>query len=318
MADSRINLYHNLSVLLDAGVPITRALQSVSKTGRYGRLFKTIQEQVAAGNSLSDAINQYPRQFDKLDQTLIHVGQETGQLAEMLEELSRWYSFRQRLNRTMRSGMLFSILMIHLLAFIAPVVPFALSGFDWSLYIQGILGILAIFYIPALIILAIVFLTAKCGPLRWMWDAFVIRMPLLGKAIRELELSRYSKIFSITYKAGVPITRCIEMATDVVGNQIMRRRLCGACDKVAQGEEMAAGFSRSLPREFICVWEVGEESGELDESARRLGNMHADNTEMRFSLIAQWTPRIIYAIVACVMIYYIFTGYSQIYGNLSL
>ena len=184
MADSRINLYHNLSIMLNAGMPITRALQSASKTGRYGRLFRTIEEQVVAGNSLSDVIRRYPRQFDKLDRTLIHVGEETGQLAEMFEELSRWYSFRQRLNRTMSSGMVFPILMIHALAFIAPVVPFALGGFDGGIYLNGFLRIIAIFYIPALMILAIVFLTPNRGPLRWMLDAFVIKMPLLGKAIR--------------------------------------------------------------------------------------------------------------------------------------
>ena len=43
----------------------------------------------------------------------------------------------------------------------------------------------------------------------------------------------------------------------------------------------------------------------------QLGNSHADNAEMRFALIAQWTPRIIYGIVACVMIYYIFKSYSR-------
>ena len=316
MADPRINLYHNLSIMLDAGVPITRALQSASKTGRYGRFFKTIETQVAAGNSLSDVIQGFPHQFDKLDQTLFHVGEETGQLAEMFEELSRWYSFRQRLSRVMRTGLVRPIAMIHALAFIAPVVPFALGGFEASVYVHGFLSITAIFYTPALISLAIIYLTPKHGLLRWMLDVFVMRVPLLGSAIRELELSRYSKIFSITYKAGVPITRCVEMATDAVGNQVMRQRLSGACDKVAQGDEMSAGFSRSLPSEFICVWEVGEESGELDESARRLGNSHADNAEMRFTLIAQWAPRIIYGIVACVMVYYIFKGYSQIYGDL--
>ena len=216
----------------------------------------------------------------------------------------------------MRTGMVLPIAMIHMLAFIAPVIPFALGGFNGSIYLNGFLRIIAFFYIPASIILAIVYLTPKHGPLRWMLDVFVMRVPLLGKAVRELELSRYSKIFSITYKAGVPITRCVEMATDSVGNKLMRRRLCGAIDKVRQGDAMAAGFSRSLPSEFICVWEVGEESGELDESARRLGKMHADNAEMRFTLIAQWTPRIIYAIVACVMIYHIFKGFSRIYGDL--
>ncbi|MHC5091298.1 MAG: type II secretion system F family protein, partial [Planctomycetota bacterium] len=172
MPDPRVNLYHNLSVMLDAGVPITRALQSATKTGRVGRLFQTIETQVARGNSLSDVIRHYPRQFDKLDQTLIHVGEETGQLAEMFEELSRWYSFRQRMNRTMRPGMIFSIFMIHALALIAPVVPFALGGFDISLYVHGFLSILAIFYTPALMVLAVLYLTPKQGPLRWMLDVF--------------------------------------------------------------------------------------------------------------------------------------------------
>ena len=299
-------------------MPIIRTLQSVPKEGRYGRLFETIQRQVAASNSLSDVICRHPRQFDELDQTLFQVGEETGQLAEMLETLSQWYAFRQRLRGVMRSGMVLPIFMIHALAFIAPVIPFALGGFDWLVYFCGMLGILASFYIPALMILAIIYLTPKRGPLRWMLDGFVMWAPLLGKAVSELELSRYSKIFSITYKAGVPITRCVEMATDAVGNQIMRRRLDGAIDKVVAGDEMSGGFSRSLPSEFICVWEVGEESGELDESARRLGNMHADNAEMRFTLIAQWTPRLIYAIVSGVMIYHIFKGFSSIYGNLPL
>ena len=59
-----------------------------------------------------------------------------------------------------------------------------------------------------------------------------------------------------------------------------------------------------------------DDSGELDESARRLGDMHADNAEMRFSIIAKWIPIISYGIIACVMIYYIFKGYSRIYADL--
>ena len=304
--------------MLDAGVSITRALQSVSKRGAYGRLFSRIEKDVACGNGLYDAVWNQKKKFQKLDTVLIRVGEETGQLAEMFAELSQWYSFRQRLNRTVRSGMIFPLFMIHALAFIAPVVPFALGGFDGGVYLNKFLFILAIFYIPAAAILAVIFLTPKRGPLRWMLDGFVIRMPLLGKAVRELELSRYTKIFAITYRAGVPIVQCAEMATETVSNCIMSRQLEGAVEKARSGQEMSLGFSRALPAEFISVWEVGEESGELDNSAARLGRMHAENAQMRFEIIAQWIPRIVYAIVACVMIYYIFRGYSQIYGNLSL
>lgn len=301
--------------MLNAGMPITRSFQSLQKGGADGRLFSKIGTQIAAGHSITEVIEQHAQSFDRLDRTLIAVGEQTGQLAEMFEALSQWYTFRQRLRRTVRAGMVLPILMIHALALIAPVVPFALGGFDVSVYVNGFLRIIAIFYIPALIILAIIYLTPKEGLMRWMLDAFIMRIPLLGSAIRELELSRYSNVFSITYKAGVPIARCVEMATDAVGNQVMRRKLSGACDKVAQGDEMSAGFSRSLPSDFICVWEVGEESGELDQSALRLSKNYADKAEMRFSVIAEWVPRIIYAIVSCVMIYYIFKGFGMIYGT---
>jgi len=317
VADSRINLYHNLSVMLNAGVSITRALQSVHKGGRYGRLFSQIEQDVAQGNGLSDAVQNRRAKFQKLDRVLIHVGEETGQLPEMFEELSQWYSFRQRLNQTIRSGMMYPLLMIHALAFIGPVVPFALNEFNTSIYVRGVLSILAFFYIPAAVILAIKYLTPKQGPFRWMLDSFTIFLPLLGKAVRELELSRYTKIFAITYRAGIPIVRCAEMATEVVSNQVMVRRLKGAQEQAALGQEMSLGFSKALPAEFVSVWQVGEESGELDNSAYRLAKMHAENAEMRFTIVAQWTPWIVYAIVAGVMIYYIFTGYSRVYGNLS-
>jgi MSHA biogenesis protein MshG len=304
--------------MLNAGVPISRALEAAHKRGKYGRIFKQIQAEIAAGHSLSDTVNARKRHFDKLDRALIHVGEQTGQTAEMFEMLSEWYAFRQRLARVVRSGMMLPVVQIHLLAIIAPVISFALNGFDGSVWVKGFFSILATFYIPAAIILGIIFLTPKTGPLRWILDIFVMGIPLLGKAIRQLELSRYSKVFSITYKAGVPITEATQMATDSVNNLVMHKMLYGALEKVKVGDEMTSGFSKNLPGEFISVWEVGEETGDLDESAWRLGNMHAENAEMRFTAIAQWVPRIIYVIVACYMVYHIFQGYSKIYGGMGL
>ena len=303
MADSRINLYHNLSVMLNAGLPITRALKTVHKQGRYGRLFKKIEQDVSLNSqSLADAVDFHRKKFKKLDVTLIRVGEETGQLAEMFEELSRWYTFRQRLRRVAMSGMALPILYVHALAFIFPLVPFASSGFDSSVYLKTMVSILAIFYIPAAVILGIIFLTPKTGPLRWLLDTFVMFIPLLGKAIRELELSRYSEVFSIMYRAGVPVIQCAKLATDSVTNRIMHRLLQGAYEKVQLGDEMSTGFSRALPGEFIALWQIGEESGELDQSSWRLGDMHAQNAEFKFGHIAEWVPKLIYFAILGMMV----------------
>lgn len=302
--------------MLAAGVPIVRALRTVHKRGRYGRLFRDIEAAVSEGHSLADAVQDRHRQFQKLDVTLIRAGEETGQLPEMLAELSQWYTFRQWMNRVIVAGLAYPVMMIHALAFIAPVVPFALNEFDPSVYLRAMLTILGIFYIPVAVIVAVKMFSPKRGPLRRGLDMGVMKLPLLGRAVRELELSRYTKVFAVTFRAGVPIIRCAEIATEAVSNSVMAAQLQGAVEKARSGQELSLGFSSNLPPEFINLWQVGEESGQLDDATWRLSKMHAENAKMRFKLIAEWTPRIIYAIVACVMIYYIFTGFSKIYGNI--
>ena len=316
MADSRVNLYHNLSVMLSAGVPIVRALQTAPKQGRFGRVFNWIASAVAASESLAGAVEQQKAHFEPLDVALIRVGEDTGQLAEVFAMLSGWYDFRQRLKRTVLSGLLLPLLLIHALAIFAPVPAFALGGWDTGQYILSIVGILMLFYIPALVIVGILYLTPRRGPLRAMLDGTVLGIPILGSAIRNLALSRYCTIFAITLKAGLPILRAAELAVDAAQNAVIRRAVCGGTEAVRRGENISEGFSRRLPEDFVAIWQVGEETGDLDESADRLGRIYAENAQRGFEAVAVWTPRLVYFIVAIIMIYHILNGYMSIYGRI--
>jgi type II secretory pathway component PulF len=318
MADPRINLYHNLSIMLNAGMPIIRTIQTVHKQGRIGRVFKKIESDIMSGMSLADIVERYHGEFQPIDRTLIAVGEKTGQTAEMFEMLSQWYAFRQRLSRTLRIGLLLPVFYIHAASILIPVVPFALGGWNVLVYFKLMFLILGIFYVPALVILGIIYLTPKQGILRSILDAILLYTPVIGKGVRELSLSRYCKVFAIMYKAGVPILECARMATDSTGNAVMQQRLAGAYEKARTGEEMSKGFNRLLPAEFISIWEVGEESGELDESAARLGTMHAENAERIFGLVAKLLPFGIYLIVIFVIAYFIITYYMKIFSGLSI
>lgn len=318
MADSRINLYHNLSAMLKAGMPIVRAIENVHKRGRFGRVFQKVQADVARGMSLTDIVEQNRGDFQPIDRILISVGEQTGQVAEMLEALSQWYEFRQRVSRMAMAGMMLPAFYVHAAAFLLPVIPFALGGFDVNVYFKGMLGILALFYVPLLTIFGIVYFTPKQGPLRLVLDTVVLCIPLVGKAVRELSLSRYCKTFSIAYKAGVPIVECAKLATESAVNAVMRRRLSGAYEMARVGEEMSTGFSRSLGSEFISIWQIGEESGELDESAARLGEMHAENAERTFRLVAKLFPFLIYLVIIGLLGFAVIMFYQRIYGSLSL
>lgn len=319
VADSRINLYHNLSTMLAAGVPINRALAMAHKRGRVGRLFGAIARDVAAATSLADAVEARARDFDPLDVALIRVGENTGQLAEVFGMLADWYDFRQRVNRVIRTGLVLPIILIHLLAIFAPIPSFALGGWDTAAYLNDIFTILTMFYFPAAVIVGVFVLAPRRGPIRAVLDGLALKVPLVASGIHDLSLSRYCTVFAIALKAGVPILNAAELAVEAVANVAIRRLLGGGTDAVRQGREMSEGFvQHRLPAEFVAIWQVGEETGDLDTSAARLGNNYGEQAERRFAALAVWIPRLVYAIVAVVMIYYIFKGYSQIYGNLGV
>jgi type II secretory pathway component PulF len=317
MADSRINLYHNLSVMLNAGMPIIRSLQTVHKRGRYGRLFKKIEREVAAGSSLTDAVQAHKCRFQPLDRTLIEVGEQTGQSAEMFEELSQWYAFRQRMIRTAMTGMLIPVLYIHAAAVLLPFPFILLGGWDTGKYLWAMFGILGTFYIPLLIILGIIYLTPRQGPLRWLLDIFVMLIPVIRKAVRDLDLSCYCKVFAISYRAGIPIIESARMATDSVKNQVMRYQLKGAYENTKVGDPMSGGFSKSLPGEFFGIWEVGEESGNLDDSAKRLGDIYAFNAENTINILAKAIPMLIYFFIIGVLAYVIIKAFLFIFSQYS-
>ncbi|MHC4525351.1 MAG: type II secretion system F family protein [Planctomycetota bacterium] len=305
-------------MMLNAGMPITRVLQNVQKRGRFGRVIAHLGDEVKQGQSLSDAVEIHKRKLAKLDVALIKVGEHTGQLAEIFNHLSEWYDFCQRIKRAMFNGALLPLIYIHMAAIVVPVPKWAFSGWDGSVYWIGFFRVLAILYVPALILLAIFKLTPKEGVFRRILDRVLVFIPFLGKTIREIELGRYCKVFSITYRAGIPIVQCSEIAMDAVVNLVIKDCLKNAHEQVKVGNEMSMGFGSGLPAEFKELWEVGEESGDLDETSWRLGNMHAENAENRIKIMSKVVPLAFYFIIMGIMVYYIFKGYAMIYGGISL
>jgi len=102
VTDSRINVYHNLSVMLNAGLPISRALKTVEKQGRFGRVIGRLEQEVARGQSLSDAVDIYQRKFEKLDISLIKVGEHTAKLPKSLNFWRNGTDFGHVLNGRQR------------------------------------------------------------------------------------------------------------------------------------------------------------------------------------------------------------------------
>ncbi|HOK65358.1 MAG TPA: type II secretion system F family protein [Anaerohalosphaeraceae bacterium] len=321
MADPKIQFYHSLSTLLGAGVPILRALPLSSRVlrGSWRRMAQSLDADIRKGMSLADSLARRKRYFEPLEIELVRTGEETGQLAEILEQLSQWREFLRQIKRTFWSGMALPIVYIHAAALVLPLQilgkAILLKEGEVTDYFYAVAGILSVFYIPAALTAAAVYLTPSQGFFRKMYDSALCAVPVMGKAVINLSLSRFAKTFAMLYGAGVPIVQASEQALRNCGNWLVQQRLKGGCLNVRKGLSMSAGFAPTMDAEFREIWLVGEETGELEESAQRLGKMYAERAETSIRVFARTSPVLIYMLIMGVLAFLVVQGFLSIYGT---
>lgn len=314
MAKSLAMTYHNLSVMLDAGVPLLRSLNTVASGAEphVRKALLALADGVSQGNPLAESMSHNRKLFNPVDVMLIQAAETSGSLPELIGLLSKWHESSQRMVKKLWSGMLLPILILTLAAFIAPIPAFVAGGWRIGTYLLAVLRILLLFWIPAGIIILIVRKTPKTGPLRKLLDQIVLRIPVLGNALYRLAISRYCWVFHMLCKAGVPVMDCVNMAVAAAGNAIVGDMFRPAVQSVRAGESICQGFSKRLPKEFIEMWRIGEETGSLDNVTRRMAENYAEAAEFSLNEFARWFPRFVYFLVCILMIYYVFVNFGRI------
>ncbi len=312
MASARAQAYHNLAVMLEAGVPAVKALRTAVSAGRSptARGFAAMAGGVAEGQDLSEAMSA-DGSFPPLDVVLVRVGERAGNLPECFRSLSQWYEFQDRLRRTVTSGLALPLLVLHVAALVAPLPALFLEKVGVAGYVRQVVATLAFLYVPAGAVLAVVRWTPRSGPLRRLADGLVLGVPLLGGAVRDLALSRFCRAFAALHRAGVLMAESVDLAAGVVGNVVMAARLGRAAEAAGGGAPAWEGFDRRLPREFRESWRVGEESGALDEVAARLERTAGESARRRLETLSTWLPRILYLGVCLLLAVRIVSAYTM-------
>jgi type IV pilus assembly protein PilC len=313
-------MYHKLSVLLGAGVPVVQALRNTGQNskGRVKKALLTVADAVASGDDLVEVAHDHRRIFDRLDLALIEAAVKSGNLPNVFQFLSEWYTFFNRLRRNILSATIFPMVLIHATAVLCPAPGLFLRQYGPTDYYIRAATILSFLYVPMLLVLGIIHLTPKTGPLRWLLDALTLKIPVFGQAVKHLALSRFCRAFGMLYKAGVPIIQGVEIACAITGNIVITGMLKSGVDSARAGNTISSGFSAKLPHDFLTIWRIGEDSGQLDDSVERLGNESADISQLLFTTLAKLFPRLVYVTVAVVWIVQIFKAYKVIFDIIKL
>jgi len=305
--------------MLEAGVPLLRSLKTIAPglDRRMRKAFLALAEGVSQGNPLAETMSQNRRTFRPVEIMLVEAAETSGNLADIMGLLAKWNEMSQRMFKKILSGLLLPFFILLLAGFAAPVPTFVMGGWDVNAYLLSALKINLFFWIPGIVVALIIRFAPQTGLLRRILDHIALRIPIFGRAMYNLALSRYCWVFHMLCKAGAPVANSVDMAVAAAGNSVVGDLFRPAAEAVRAGNPICEGLSPKLPRELVELWKVGEETGQLDDITKRVATNYSEAAEFWFNEFARWFPRFVYFLVCIWMIIQIFKNFTQITSTMT-
>ncbi len=313
-----------MATLLSAGLPLMEVLAALGEQVEkrvLQRAIAQVREQVKEGSSLADALRRHPRIFSQVYVEMIRVGESTGTLDRILLHLAHFLERQAQLRNRVLSAMAYPALMmgisvvvlIFLLNFVVPRVLTVFAEMDQTLplatrILMGITGFLQGYWWLLLLALAGGALVLKkyagtqAG--RERLDAWKLRVPVAGKLIRLVALSRFADTLSILLRGGVPLLMAFEIVKRVVNNRVLEGALEAARENIREGQSIAEPLRRSgvFPPLVTRMIAVGEASAELEKMLQKVAESYQNEVEITLGMLMSLiTPVMILAMGVVVL-----------------
>lgn len=305
-------LCRQLSVMLSAGVPITRALTTLSKQTENARLADAVDEvakSVEGGMPLSDAFAQYPKIFSKLFIAMISAGETGGILEQSLRSLSDQLEKERTLQKNIKAaysypknvGIMAFLILIAMLVFMVPtfekMMPKkdnlnALSAFIFS--VSESLRTQPLIWIGVgLAIVVTIVIIVKSPPAHRFWENTKLTMPIFGTFITKMVVARFCRTLATLLAGGVTAVDALKSAGPTSGSDKMAKAVEDAISDIEEGNRISDSLDRSglFPALVTGMIAIGEESGTLPEMLDKVAEFYEEDVDaMSRNLRAKMEP----------------------------
>jgi type II secretory pathway component PulF len=290
-----------LLTLQESGVAMMLALGTLEKQAQ-NRYFKEVIRDVASsvehGSSLSEALAKHPDIFTELYVNMIKAGEASGSMEEMLRRLAE-FEEKDMDNRSkiksatrypmMTLGALFFAFLV-MVNFVIPKFSSIFGQFNKALPLPTriMLGLsyfmrhywLLIIIMTAAVVYAFVrYMNTKNG--RLVWDTFTLKVPIFGKLVSMLTMSRFARTMSILLKSGLPVLQVLDMSARTVGNARISAAVNSISENVREGKGISGPMSLSglFPPMVVQMVAIGEDTGKVDELLLKVSDYYDQQSD---------------------------------------
>ena len=314
-----------LASLLGASLPLEAALSATVEQAEKKHIAQTlsaVRADVRRGMRLADALAARPRDFPSIYRALIAAGEESGDLAQVMERLADYIEERNNLRGKILTAFIYpgvvglvSIgIVIFLLSYVVPQVVSAFSQARQDLPGLTLAMLNASDFIRAWGALCFAALVGGfwCWRLylrnpvaRLNWHSRVLRLPLIGRFVLGLNTARFASTLAILGGAGVPLLRALEAARQTLSNDRLSQSVSDATAKVREGVNLAPALAleKVFPPVLIHLIASGEKTGSLPPMLERAAQTLSRDIERRaMGMTALLEPLMIVVMGAVVLV----------------
>lgn len=280
-----------LATLLRSRLPLEEALRIIAQQADrtvQRNLVTAVRSRVAEGMTLADAMRQFPKAFPEYYPATVSAGEQSGRLETVLERLADYAETASTSRQKVLLSLLYPALVtlvalavvIGLVTYIVPEVVkvFERMGQDLPLLTQGLIAFSGFLRDYGLYLLALVgiglmvfqWAYARSGP-RKRIQRYLLRLPLAGRMVRELNVARFARTFGILLGSSVSATEALKVSANVLTNLPIRDALLAAADRVREGTAIGSALYNTgyFPPMMLNMIASGEASGQLVEMLDR-------------------------------------------------
>jgi type IV pilus assembly protein PilC len=328
------NLCLRLATALESGVE-TRRVFAREATGHAPAAMRAQLEKVrvavGGGFSLQDALATTGNYFPPFFHEMVAVGEQTGHAAEIFRQLAEHYDHQVRLKRAFLQSITWpmvqlaaSLAIVGLVIWITGFInarnggkPIDILGFGLS----GTAGLIR--YAVFLAIIGLVALVVYEATRRGMFwtgpvERGVLRVPVLGQALRTLALARLAWSLHLTYGVGMDLQRALELSLRSTQNRYYTDHCEEVVRSTRRGQEISEALAATgaFPPEFLDALEVGETSGRLPETMATLSVQYQDRAQRALENLGVVAGFAVWAMVATLIVILIFRIFSFYMGQI--
>jgi type IV pilus assembly protein PilC len=305
-----ITFCFHLSQLLKAGVNIIEALTDLRDTvdnPGFRQVIASLLEDIEGGLKLSEAMASHSYCFDGVFVALVRAGEQSGQMTEILDELSENLKWQDEMASQAKKALVYPtlvfvviiavifILMIFLVPQLAatfkslvPTLPRETVAlvFISNIFVKWWYLLLGI---PAAAVAGLFFAARSSERAQRLVDEAGLKMPIVGPVRQKIILARFSTYFALLYKAGISVLDCIQICEKIVGNRVMEEGLQRVGRSISEGQGISQAFiaTKLFPPLVLRMLRVGESTGGLDTALLNVSYFY--NRQVRDSIARMQT-----------------------------